>query len=152
MRPFGNAGLHLPPWVHNMTQTSFQFFLGPPGSGSHMHFHRDALNVLVYGRKRWFLTHPNNTACSRKHPLEWFKSKDGYAAQKQQGRVFECVQQPGEAMVVPLGWGHAALNIETSIGAAFEIQLEDPSRAAGRPGLSSEEWSGLNFYVLHYPT
>ena len=36
-------------------------------------------------------------------------------------QIFECVQQPGEAMVVPNNWGHAVLNVETSVGVAMEL-------------------------------
>ena len=65
--------------------------------------------------------HPNDTVYSRRHPLEWYQADDGYAEMKRSVRIFECVQQPGDAIVVPLNWGHAVLNIETSIGIAMEF-------------------------------
>ena len=39
-----------------MEQVSFQWYLGPSGSGANDHFHGHAFNVLVHGAKRWFLT------------------------------------------------------------------------------------------------
>ena len=33
--------------------------IGPRGSGSPSHFHRDAVNSLVYGIKHWYLWPPN---------------------------------------------------------------------------------------------
>jgi len=143
----GADGLHWPDWIQNMTQRSYQFYIGPPGSGAPVHFHQDAINFLVYGRKRWFLFHPSDTAYSRKHPLQWFRAKDGLAKQKHEGRIYECVQQQGEAIVVPSDWGHGVLNIDTSIGAAFELEREDPSRTEGKPGLWSRR--GLNNFVAH---
>ena len=37
---------------------SFLWFLGPAFSGAPNHYHGHALNILVYGAKRWFLTPP----------------------------------------------------------------------------------------------
>ena len=48
----GPEGLAFPTWIQNATQTSYQFYLGPPGSGAPVHFHDNAINLLVYGRKR----------------------------------------------------------------------------------------------------
>ena len=87
------------------------------GSGAPNHFHVNAANILVYGRKRWFLSHPNDATYSREHVVEWLERKGGY----DQSRVLECVQQPGDLIFVPTSWGHAVLNLQTSIGAAFEI-------------------------------
>ena len=46
-----------------------------------------------------------------------------YMEPKGERHVSECVQQSGEAIFVPSAWAHAKLtiNIETSIGAAFEL-------------------------------
>jgi len=118
-------GLHLelPAWAQSLTPASHQFYLGPPGSGAPVHFHGDALNLLAYGRKRWFLMHPKLTAYMRTPPVTWWKSKQpsGYEAAKRAAHLYECTQQPGEAIFVPKGWGHGTANIETSIGAAWEL-------------------------------
>ena len=41
-----------------MDQVSFQWYLGPPGSGANDHYHGHAYNALLHGAKRWFLTPP----------------------------------------------------------------------------------------------
>ena len=35
---------------------SAQFYLGGAGTGAPQHYHFDALNVLVWGRKQWFVS------------------------------------------------------------------------------------------------
>ena len=32
-----------------------------------------------------------------------------------------CVQRPGDVVYVPENWGHAVVNVEASIGVAFEF-------------------------------
>jgi hypothetical protein len=38
----------------------------------------------------------------------------------------ECMQQAGDVMYVPMTWGHAVLNVQTSIGVA--TNFEQPFR------------------------
>jgi len=124
--PFGETGLRLPDWVNKtMFTSSFQFYMGPPGSGAPIHFHDDALNFLVHGRKRWFLQRPIDTRYMRVAPLIWLRNKKGYASFKKTEKIYECVQQPGEALFVPHAWGHGVLNVETSIGGAMEISRRE---------------------------
>ena len=44
---------------------------GPTGSGSPMHFHSDAVNTLVHGRKRWLLLRPARCFSSNGPAREW---------------------------------------------------------------------------------
>lgn len=101
-----------------------------------MHYHMPAVNFLVHGRKRWFLLPPRRAIYSRWHPLSWFTDDGGkgYGALNARGNasMWECVQQPGEALMVPELWGHAVLNIESSVGAAFEYSPKtEPRRPHG---------------------
>merc|ERR1711879_922805 len=41
-----------------------QFYLGPAGSGAPMHYHNMAVNVVAFGRKRWFLYPPGDSRYS----------------------------------------------------------------------------------------
>jgi len=131
--PFGKEGLLFPSWLSkNATQTSYQFYLGPPGSGAPVHFHDNAINFLMYGRKRWFMFRPGDTNYMRTAPLSWFHAEDGYKRAKEEGTLVECVQQPGEAIFVPQAWGHGVLNIETSIGAAMEFVPRETHKTGQR--------------------
>ena len=75
-RPWGEHGLSLPAeWNEFLTVVGNQFYLGPPGSGTPMHAHRDAFNFLVYGRKRWFVYRPSDARYGSSPTLEWFRAK-----------------------------------------------------------------------------
>ncbi|CAE8658472.1 unnamed protein product, partial [Polarella glacialis] len=50
--------------------TTLQFGVGDEGSGSPLHFHQDAINILLSGRKRWWLVPPARAAMSRVHPMD----------------------------------------------------------------------------------
>eukprot|EP00931_Biecheleriopsis_adriatica_P000300 TRINITY_DN100319_c0_g1_i1.p1 TRINITY_DN100319_c0_g1~~TRINITY_DN100319_c0_g1_i1.p1 ORF type:complete len:484 (+),score=90.11 TRINITY_DN100319_c0_g1_i1:59-1453(+) len=91
-----------------------QFYLGPPNSGAPMHFHKEALNVLAYGRKRWFLLPPERAVYSKVPVADWMK------AGRAEGSL-ECVQEAGDVLFVPSRWAHATLNVEASIGVAYEL-------------------------------
>ena len=98
----------------NLAQHSFQFYLGPPRSGAPNHFHSHAINVLLYGEKRWFLTPPRYAEYSRLAPMEFLKE----AVPVRRHHMLQCMQRSGDVLYVPNGWGHAILNTRTSIGFA----------------------------------
>lgn len=87
--------------------TTLQFAVGEDGSGSPMHFHQDAVNLLLSGRKRWWLQPPSLSAMSRLHPLE---ASEAAAWHYDTACVLE--QEVGDVMYVPDMWGHAVLNLE----------------------------------------
>lgn len=121
-----------------------QFFLGPAGSGAPLHFHSLALNAVMYGRKRWALLAPKDALYSQKPALRFFeedltvlraadeatdrafrRQRDhGYQVHDVEGdwEVFEFTQHAGDLVFVPDFWSHATLNVETSIGIAFEME------------------------------
>jgi hypothetical protein len=43
---------------------SFQFYVGAVASGSPMHYHKDAINFLIYGAKQWYLLPPSEATYS----------------------------------------------------------------------------------------
>jgi hypothetical protein len=45
-----------------------QLTIGPTGSGAPPHFHADAVNALIRGRKRWLLWPPHKSFMSKMHP------------------------------------------------------------------------------------
>ena len=89
--------------------TTLQFAVGHHGSGSPMHFHQDAVNLLLTGRKRWWLQAPSCAAMSRLHPLN---ADVGCEAQRCYGTACVLEQDVGDVLYVPDMWGHAVLNLE----------------------------------------
>lgn len=56
-------------------------------------------------------------ATRRLQVLKWFAAE--YPNLKL--RPFEVIQEPGDIVWVPAGWGHAVLNLEPSVAVAFEL-------------------------------
>ena len=90
--------------------TTLQFAVGEEGSGSPMHFHQDAVNLLLSGKKRWWLQPPSLAAMSRVHPLDVQGGNEEALQCYDTARVLE--QEVGDVMYVPDMWGHAILNLE----------------------------------------
>lgn len=134
----------------------FLWFLGPAFSGAPNHYHGHALNILVHGAKRWFLTPPPHARYGLKSGWEWY-SQD-YPQEKKQFKIYECMQYEAEVreqwssfhcrgfafcilfpkltlrslqvIYVPHSWGHAIVNTRASIGYAGEFK---PHGAHGLP-------------------
>merc|ERR1712176_1446665 len=85
-----------------------QLGVGFRNAGAPMHMHHSALNALFAGKKRWWLVPPSASFWSFEPMAGWPSSKL-YADLREKGLVFESVQQAGDLMFVPEGWGHATL-------------------------------------------
>jgi hypothetical protein len=144
----------------NGAEDSIHFFLGAPGSGAPTHIHADAWNVLVKGRKHWYMHPPRQALYSKKHIVDWIKtdlprmqhvqSDAGEAMRAARvmsdigGNVIgtpplECVQEAGDIAYVPFDWGHAVYNEhvdghDVNFGYALELlnRREVMSRVTGR--------------------
>lgn len=66
----GDLNACLPAPFTEFSASNVQFAVGNTGSGSPAHFHDDAFNVLLSGRKRWWLWPPSKAAMSRVHPSD----------------------------------------------------------------------------------
>lgn len=89
----------------------------------------DAVNMLVYGAKRWALLPPTMARYSTMPARQWFSTQLPQLLRRSQGSgapnvdAIQCIQRPGEAMFVPEGWGHAVLNLQPSVGFATELAI-----------------------------
>jgi hypothetical protein len=123
---FGNS-FH-PLMAANSSSPKPQFYLGPAGSGAPIHFHKDAVNFLVYGEKEWFLFPPNRSMYSTIPIAEWVTNEEvatSYLLGRQGAdAAIQCTQLAGDLMYVPYEWGHGVLNLEPSIGVAIEFSCE----------------------------
>lgn len=105
-----------------------QYYLGPAGSGSPLHYHCQAFNTLTVGEKLWVLVPPSlnisesdNLAWgySNVHPLRWLH--DNLERVSRNPDVSICTQSAGETIFVPSFWSHATINLEQTTGYATEV-------------------------------
>lgn len=108
---------------YNASISSYQFYVGPAGSGAPIHAHQNAFNVLVHGRKRWYIQPPQQTVYSRKPIIQWLQDNN-IAHQRQHGKLLSCEQQAGDIVFVPDDWGHGVINLAESIGFAVEFNFK----------------------------
>ncbi|XP_060063465.1 jmjC domain-containing protein 8-like [Ylistrum balloti] len=93
----------------------YSFGLAGAGTGVPFHFHGPGFGEVIYGRKRWFLTppeekpkfHPNRTT------LQWLI--EDLPKLSPEDHPLECTIGPGEIIYFPDRWWHGTLNIDTSV-------------------------------------
>ena len=122
--------LHLPAYVRAAIgndwtdQHSVQLAVGDAGSGAPAHYHKAAVNTLVYGRKRWLLWPPTSAQYSAMPAAKWVAAGGIDAAAKEGRTPLTCVQRAGDVMYLPDFWGHAVLNEAASVAVATEVLTE----------------------------
>lgn len=111
-------------------------FMTSPGQGAGWHNHGDALNALVFGRKRWFLygpmdLHETNIVASRGSSNTNSNGRNNFVSQQWFFEVLyprlhataseplECVQRRGDLVYVPSDWAHMTLSIGASVASTF---------------------------------
>ena len=125
MRDDFGTPAHFERLTSNDTKQDPLFYLGPRGSGVGFHRHGEAWNIVAHGRKRWFLYPPEwRSDLLGVGPdialdgLGWFReffSRVGGTTIA----PMECVQEAGDIAYLPEGWHHATLNVQDTIGVAF---------------------------------
>lgn len=118
-------------------QVRASVLISAPGAGAGWHNHDDALNILVAGRKRWFLAPLSSDATLRQSESvnddqhEATKTMSGYVSQRHFfKRVYpklkgsplapaSCVQRKGDALYVPREWLHSTLSIGATVCVSF---------------------------------
>ena len=121
--------------------------------GAPHHYHCDSVNSLIRGHKRWFLLPPAHSFYSNQHPLAWIREHfnqtevdillsssplDLYEPWSKKATFRKilserglsahlgvCDQVPGDMIYMSAFYGHATLNLEESIGLAFEFDRGD---------------------------
>ena len=106
-----------------------QWYLGPTGSGAPVHYHKDAWNVAVYGRKRWFLWPPTRGGYSSLPAAEWARqllqdsADGGNRTRSVHAQPIELTQEAGDMLFVPHMWAHATVNLSPVVGLATELDF-----------------------------
>lgn len=103
---------------------SVHFFLGRSGSGAPAHIHADAVNAVVAGVKRWYVSPPRDSVYSRTPVAAWAAAIDKKVASfgADDDTPLRCTQRAGDVVYVPGEWGHAVVNeAENTFGWAMEL-------------------------------
>lgn len=122
------------------------FYVGPAGSGPSPRTRTHRFDVLVYGRKEWAVFRPSNAIQSRNFIGDWFPNdfpklvffffevifKNAFfsltwqicsfnVGNGNESLALRCIQEPGDVIFVPHGWGHAAMHLAESVGYSVEF-------------------------------
>ena len=77
-------------WLHRRdAHDVVQVYIGPTGAGAPFHYHENALNALLHGRKRWWLKEPSEAVYSVRHPRAWCRRGVGVAFTPSTRRVID---------------------------------------------------------------
>ena len=119
------VGMPPPPLVppHYGAPAMRQFSLGGHGTGAPPHFHGEAFNGLLFGRKRWLFFRPRDAFFSRRPARAWWlqwTANDSNAVEGLSRRAQQAIQDSGDVIYVPKYWGHAVVNLGDCGAVAFE--------------------------------
>ena len=99
--------------------TDIYLTLGPALSGTPPHFHRSSWHLLVYGHTRWLISPPPLAVYTKTTAWEWWREKER-EGEGEEGYL-ECVQHPGDILIVPDMWGQASINLRETVGITSEF-------------------------------
>jgi hypothetical protein len=136
-----------PQFVNNLcgeTSEPELISLGQANAGVPPHGHTAAWNVLLFGKKRWFLSAPSDNqklGSNGDHISTWL---DGaYNTRRKEGKVIECVQEPGDLLFIPQGWAHGTLNLEPALAISQEFcGCQNPLHCCGETCSLSAMFNG----------
>jgi hypothetical protein len=121
--------------------------IGNEGVGLPPHKHTAAWLALVVGYKKWSLLPPDALVdedlylkTALRPPSKW--TSDHVELLRSQAGLLQCVQKPGEVIVVPHSWWHATTNLGDAVGVGAQAQGFDqpplvPERASVKMNLCS---------------
>lgn len=136
---FSDIPLNTPFFSKNLIARYF-FFHAPKDAGTLPHFHMDAFNILQQGVKKWILfdadpkTSPEGYKLLQKfhikypsgtHAKDWFRKESGKLGKKGL-TIYECNQQAGDIVFIPIHYSHAVLNLSEVMGLVVERFREKP--------------------------
>ena len=121
-------------WLH------WNLGLGGEGSGASFHFHAKAVNLLVSGRKRWFLQPPAQATYSTVPIFEWLQhgdlnsDREENTEEEEDGRAVEFIQHPGDIIILPRWIGHATACIEDCVSLSHVMKASARHRTGNPAG------------------
>lgn len=92
-----------------------QLAAGQSGTGAPWHWHQDALNICIVGKRYWYFRPPADALMSRRPVASGVDLA---------GESVYAVQRPGDVVYIPELWSHCVVNCTLSIAVAFEFGTE----------------------------
>eukprot|EP01079_Euglenida_sp_SAG-EU17-18_P009314 gene9314-239_t len=110
-------------WLYG--RSSAQLTLGSIYSGTPPHFHEETALALAAGVKLWFFFPPPQahfvvSGLHVEHAMRWYEAYMSKGALQPYGKPFMCLQAAGQVMYVPPNWAHAVINVNTTLGVAYQ--------------------------------
>ena len=96
----------------------YQHFIGAIASGSSPHLHNSAWNILVYGKKIWYIWRPKQSFISNVPTLDYVKNKP-----LENDHSMRCVQNKNDLVLIPKNWGHSTFSLSENVGIAAEFDI-----------------------------
>lgn len=119
----------IPAWLTEGPSFGGYFLtMGGAESGVQFHKHNDGWNLLISGRKSWFL-YPPTAMPSPSFPPQYLPIRDwvdtflsGLRGLSNKSNAFpiQCIQQENEVLYVPEGWYHATVNLGNTVAVASQ--------------------------------
>jgi len=110
-------------------------FSGNAGTGALPHIHGTAVNLLVYGKKKWVLFNATENNQSGQYLLEkymndypyeketssveWYNKEYNTSIKKYKNKgneVIEFIQESGDVVFFPQHWAHTIINLSECLG------------------------------------
>ena len=124
-RPKHAARFTLPAAVAGLFNVTLTLAVGAAGTGVSWHQHGHALNLVLWGRKRWYLyaetDHEGGLPCGFREDgciSSWVEQHLPRLSASEQPIV--CTQEANDLLYVPHGYWHATRNLETTAAVAAQ--------------------------------
>lgn len=96
----------------------YQHFIGAIASGSSPHLHNSAWNILVYGKKLWYIWRPKQSFISNVPTLDYVRNEP-----LKKDHSMRCVQNKNDLVLIPKNWGHSTFSLSENVGIAAEFDI-----------------------------
>ena len=112
------------------------FYIGNPMSYTYWHDHGAAVNILLSGKKKWYLLPPGSYFGPRVDSMSnYLKNIYKHSPIK----PLEVIQYPGDCIFIPATWNHAVINLEEVIGVTFQLGEDMELRKTSRNEMIKSE-------------
>jgi len=103
LKPFTDC---IPHCMESPIMNKFTLTLAPEGFGIGMHKHKEAMFMLLIGRKKWYMTSSEDLDGDNETHPGFYREKSSH----------KCIQKEGEILFVPNEWYHEIFNLEYTAG------------------------------------